>query len=109
MNVRNNTLRTSREPLIYSTAAAYFGRNDAIRDMTSRPQNVESSGCTDAAFRLECEARHWLREGYTSRQQVGELIHRIAQRRGEGAAEKLRDEMRRQWSRRADWLEASEP
>lgn len=61
-------------------------------------------GRTDAVHRLECEARHWLREGYTRREQVDELIQRIAKRRGEGAAELLRDEMRRQWARRADWL-----
>ena len=65
---------------------------------------ARQAGRTDAAHRLECEARHWLREGYTSRDQVDDLMKRIAQRRGEGAAELLRDEMRRQWARRADWL-----
>lgn len=64
---------------------------------------------TDSSHRLECEARHWLREGNTTPQAVNALMKRIAQRRGEGAAEMLRDEMRRQWARRAGWLEVSDP
>jgi hypothetical protein len=39
---------------------------------------------------------------------VDELITRIAQRRGAAAAEELRDEMRRQWKRRHEWMEVSE-
>lgn len=48
--------------------------------------------------RLECEARTWIRQGYDTRDKVNELIQRIARRRGIAAAERLRDEMRRQWA-----------
>ncbi len=63
-------------------------------------------GRTDPAFRLECEARHWLREGHTTPDAVDALIGRIRERRGAAAAEALRGEMRRQWARRAEWLDA---
>lgn len=46
--------------------------------------------------RLECEARHWLDVVGTRRADVDDLINRIAAKRGKPAAEKLRDEMRRQ-------------
>lgn len=36
-------------------------------------------------------------------------MERIAKRRGEDAAAALRNEMRRQWTRRAEWLEPAEP
>lgn len=39
----------------------------------------------------ECEARHWLRE-------------KITTKRGAAAAERLIEEMRRQWRRRGEWL-----
>lgn len=47
--------------------------------------------------RLECEARSWLRQGYTTPQLVDDLLARIAARRGQAAVEALREEMRRQW------------
>lgn len=47
--------------------------------------------------RLECEARSWLRQGYTTPQMVDDLLARIAARRGQAAAKALREEMRRQW------------
>lgn len=53
--------------------------------------------------RLECEARHWLRDGYVTPQMVGELMGRIEKHRGVPAAVELREEMRRQWIRRAEW------
>lgn len=56
--------------------------------------------------RRACEARHWLREGYSTPALVGELMERIAKKRGEGAAQELRLEMRAQWARRAEWLDA---
>lgn len=65
---------------------------------------ARQQGRTDAAHRLECEARHWLREGNTSAESVDALMERIRARRGAAAAEALRAEMRRQWARRADWL-----
>lgn len=48
-------------------------------------------------FRLECEARDWLRRGYTTPQRVDELMERVSAKRGGAAAERLREEMRRQW------------
>lgn len=53
--------------------------------------------------RRECEARTWLRQGYTSRAAVDELVARIAERRGAEAADELRQEMRRQWKLRDQW------
>lgn len=58
--------------------------------------------------RRACEARHWIRQGYRNSKWVDELITRIAQRRGAAAAGELRDEMRRQWKRRREWMEVSE-
>jgi hypothetical protein len=48
-------------------------------------------------FRLECEARDWLRRGYDSPSSVDDLMQRIAKLRGQEAADLLREEMRRQW------------
>ena len=58
-------------------------------------------------MRHECEARHWLRQGYTTPKLVAELQARIAAKRGEDAAEALVQEMRRQWKRRAEWMGAA--
>jgi len=58
--------------------------------------------------RRACEARHWIRQGYRNSKWVDELIIRVAQRRGAAAAEELREEMRRQWKRRREWMEVSE-
>lgn len=52
-----------------------------------------------------CEARGWLRDGYTTRAKVDELMVRITRRRGKDAAEALREEMRRQWAIRDKWME----
>lgn len=54
--------------------------------------------------RHECEARGWLRRGYTTRPKVAELVRVIAEKRSQEAADALRDEMRRQWHRRGEWL-----
>ena len=48
-------------------------------------------------FRQECEARDWLRRGYTSPAMVDDLMRRIEKHRGAEAAAALREEMRRQW------------
>lgn len=58
------------------------------------------SGLVDPAhetFRRECEARDWLRRGFTSPAMVDDLMGRIEKRRGADAAQALREEMRRQW------------
>lgn len=46
--------------------------------------------------RAECEARHWLRLGYGTPDRIGELMLRVAAKRGQAAADALRLEMRRQ-------------
>ncbi|MFC3549424.1 hypothetical protein ACFOLC_00170 [Lysobacter cavernae] len=63
-------------------------------------------GDATEAHRRQCEARDWLRKGYTTVVQVDELMHRIAERRGHAEANSLREEMRRQWSTRRQWLGA---
>ena len=55
-------------------------------------------------WRVVCEARDWLRKGYTTSDRVDALTARIALGRGEQAAHQLRDEMRRQWTRRREWM-----
>lgn len=50
------------------------------------------------------EARARLREGYTSREKVDELMRRVAARRGQQAADVLRQDMRDQWRCRKEWL-----
>ncbi|ERI50888.1 hypothetical protein N878_07600 [Pseudomonas sp. EGD-AK9] len=52
----------------------------------------------------ECEARHWLRLGYTGEDTVAELREKITAKRGSAAAERLIEEMRRQWKRRSEWF-----
>lgn len=56
-------------------------------------------------YRRECEARHWLRSGYQDAATVDELMQRIEKKRGSGAAAELRQEMRRQWARRREWMD----
>ncbi|CBA14742.1 hypothetical protein XALC_0197 [Xanthomonas albilineans GPE PC73] len=54
--------------------------------------------------RRMCEARHYLRRGYTTGIKVQRLIDAIALRRGHAAAQQLRAEMRAQWACRREWL-----
>ncbi|EWC40168.1 hypothetical protein B597_016460 [Stutzerimonas stutzeri KOS6] len=53
---------------------------------------------------LECEARTWLRKGYDTPERIEELTELITKRRGQASADRLVEEMRRQWRLRADWL-----
>ncbi|OAX59089.1 DUF7696 family protein [Xanthomonas translucens] len=55
------------------------------------------------AHRHQCEARHWLQQGYTDARSVGLLLQLIAAKRGAQAAQDLRDEMRQQWKTRRQW------
>ncbi|MBH3356267.1 hypothetical protein [Stutzerimonas stutzeri] len=55
-------------------------------------------------LRLECEARTWLRKGYTTAERITELTALIAKHRGTAGAAKLIEEMRRQWACRSEWL-----
>ena len=66
---------------------------------------------TDTAneeWRAVCEARHWLRKGYTTANRVDRLMAAIAEQRGQASADALRQEMRRQWQTRKTWLGAME-
>ncbi|AEB58182.1 DUF7696 family protein [Ectopseudomonas mendocina] len=58
----------------------------------------------DSQHMHECEARHWLCLGYTSEAMVDELREKVAAKRGAAAAERLIEEMRRQWKCRSEWL-----
>lgn len=53
--------------------------------------------------RRATEARAWLRDGYTTRAKVDELIATITRMRGQAAADLLRADMREQWRNRASW------
>lgn len=66
-------------------------------------------GRADEAHRRECEARHWIREGYFALDRVEALMVRITKHRGADAAESLRSEMRRQWALRSEWMELATP
>ncbi|MDK4198611.1 hypothetical protein QKY98_05695 [Pseudomonas sp. HR1] len=54
---------------------------------------------------LEAEARTWIRKGYISPERIQELSALISSKRGAQAADKLIQEMRRQYGRRKEWLE----
>jgi len=54
-------------------------------------------------WRRICEARGWLRRGYTDKESVRELRRRIAAKRGGEAAGELIEEMRAQWAKRDEW------
>ncbi len=65
---------------------------------------------TDQADRqhmLVCEARYWLRRGYTTPEKVTELREKL-KRRGDSAIEQLVSEMRRQWQCRSEWKDSQE-
>ena len=62
----------------------------------------------DEDRRRVCEARFWIRQGFVDAAAVNALVERIAKRRGQPAAEALRDEMRQQWRSRAGWLKAGQ-
>lgn len=57
--------------------------------------------------RRASEARHYLRQGYTDPASVAMLMERIRKNRGQEAADQLLADMREQWRRRRQWLEAS--
>lgn len=57
-----------------------------------------------ARFRLECEARAWLRAGYTNKSMLDELRKMLGKHRRENAIEQVIEEMRRQWARKDEWM-----
>jgi hypothetical protein len=54
-------------------------------------------------WRRITEARHYIRQGITSQAAVDELCARITKKRGESAANQLRQDMREQWTNREEW------
>lgn len=56
---------------------------------------------------LECEARYWLRRGYTTPERLVDL-REVLKKRGDAAIETLIEEMRTQWKRRLEWLEVED-
>lgn len=59
----------------------------------------------DEDHRRQCEARDWLKRGYTTAAKVDELLAVIEKKRGYKAAHELRIEMRAQWARRHEWMD----
>lgn len=53
------------------------------------------------------EARARLREGYTTRAKVDELCRQVAAKRGQAAADQLREDMRAQWRTRGEWMKGA--
>ena len=51
---------------------------------------------------LACEARYWLRRGYTTPDKILEL-GQLLKKRSNVALGRLIDEMREQWRRRREW------
>lgn len=51
-----------------------------------------------------CEARYWLRKGYTTQERVDELREFLHKKRGTNAIELLIEEMRNQWRIRSLWI-----
>lgn len=60
---------------------------------------------SDEDHRRECEARSWIRQGYYTGGRVDALMVEIARHRGQPAADVVREEMRKQWLRRREWLD----
>ena len=55
--------------------------------------------------RHECEARDWLRRGYTTGLKVESLGRLITSKRGKEAWDRLYREMRKQWTTKNEWME----
>jgi hypothetical protein len=67
---------------------------------------IQPIDTTSEAWRAICETRSWLRQGYTSPEKVAELMAAVSAKRGAAAAVVLREEMRRQWRYRREWMGA---
>jgi len=48
-------------------------------------------------YRRECEAREWIKRGYSTPARIKQLRKRITDQRGADAADELIIEMRKQW------------
>lgn len=83
------------------------GHDDCTTGMGCRAYIATLAGSAFEKRRRECEARDWLRRGYTNQARVNELVALIESKRGREAATVLVDDMREQWKRRAEWLGAA--
>lgn len=54
-------------------------------------------------WRRITEARHYIRQGHITAAAVDTLCARIEKKRGEHAAEQLRQDMREQYMKRGEW------
>jgi hypothetical protein len=54
-------------------------------------------------WRRITEARHYIRQGHTTAAAVDTLCQRITKKRGESAANQLRQDMREQYIKREEW------
>ena len=54
-------------------------------------------------WRRITEARHYIRQAIVTSEKVDSLCHRIAKKRGDMAADTLRQDMREQWQTRGEW------
>lgn len=57
------------------------------------------SDTSSEQWRHECECRDWIRDGYTTKARVDDLIRRISAKRGRKAAERVREGMREQYKK----------
>nr|WP_308007328.1 hypothetical protein [Xanthomonas albilineans] len=94
---------SERDAFIATLPACCMG-NGCTTGMGCRDYVASVLGSAADQRRRMCEARHYLRRGYTTGIKVKRLIDAIALRRGQAAAEQLRAEMRAQWARRREWL-----
>ena len=56
-------------------------------------------------LRMLCEAREWLRRGYTTEAKAKDLGRQITSKRGKAAWDRLYREMRQQWKTKNEWME----
>lgn len=65
--------------------------------MVGKVNSFKAIDKTSRLWREECEAREWLKRGYTTKAKVEELMIRIMKIRGKDSAEKLRENMRAEY------------
>ena len=73
-----------------------------LRKLQALAERGEGGEKANAQHMLECEARYWLRRGYTTPDKILEL-GQLLKKRSNVALGRLIDEMREQWRRRREW------
>lgn len=71
--------------------------SDADTRLAMTPSDIELR-------RRIMEARARIREGFDSKEKVDSLCHKVARKRGQRAADQLRQDMREQWKTRPQWM-----